>query len=252
MQVAKDRILFDLKYSSNGNSAKNFHSKEKKYWFIIIKPNQGGLESRDFCNIVAKVIEKYCSKNQIIFEYIENTEFILKLRIQAHGKLFKPLNGLHKLVRVSPFGKGDKVHTSLCKVSILNPEPKFNVQIKEQDLRIDYYKSTGPGGQHKNKTMSAVRIVHVPTGVMVTCDSSRSQHDNRTYAHELLECRLEELWKEKQFKQKEELRKSEQLKESVVLSYYFNHKMIVNEHNGEKTTDLKGFLSGDLKVILKN
>lgn len=196
------------------------------------------------------MIEKYCHKKNIVFEYIENTDYITKIRIESSGEVFKHLNGFHKLVRVSPFGKGDKTHTSLCKINVLNPPKEFNIQIQEKDIRMDFFKSTGPGGQHRNKVMSAVRLLHLPTNTMVTSDSSRSQHDNRKYAYDLLLCKLDEIWKEKQDKERIESRKN--MKEDVVATYYFNHQMAVHEKIGNKTTSLKSLLNGELELIFKN
>lgn len=169
--------------------------------------------------------------------------------METSGKVFSKLNGLHKLVRVSPFGKGDKVHTSLCRVNVLNPPPQFNIKINESDLRMDFFKSTGPGGQHRNKTMSAVRLLHLPTGTIITSDSSRSQHDNRKYAYDLLACKLEELWEEKKDQDRIANRKLESQKETIVISYYFNHQFVINEVTGTKTTSLKNVLNGDISLI---
>jgi protein subunit release factor B len=144
------------------------------------------------------MIEKYAHKNNIEYEIIETTEFITVLRLGIASSKVKSLEGIHKLTRVSPFGKGDKLHTSLAKIVINGPKEKITFAIKECDVRMDFFKATGPGGQHRNKTMSAVRLVHVPTNIVVTSSSSRSQHDNRRYAYEQLQCKLEDLWDNKQ------------------------------------------------------
>lgn len=199
---------------------------------------------------MARMIEKYCGKNDIKYEYIEQTESNIKLRIEASGKIFKNINGLHKLVRISPFGKGNKIHTSLCKLNLLSPLPEFDIKINAKDIRMDFYKSTGPGGQHKNKTMSAVRLLHIPTNTMVTSDSSRSQHENREYAYDLLICKLGELWKEKTKNAQIMKRKLAMVNEDVSVSYYFNHQFAINEITGVKTTLIKSLFNGELELIL--
>lgn len=195
------------------------------------------------------MIERYCSKNNINYDVIENTDFIINLRVETNINKFKFLHGMHKLVRVSPFGKGDKTHTSLCRVSVFSPKEKTSVTLKESDIRMDFFKSTGPGGQHRNKTMSAVRLLHIPTKIIVTSASSRSQHDNRRYAYEQLMCRLEDLSNEKNKKEKEKLRLEELTLEDSVISYYFNHNFIVNDKKGIKTTKVKQIMNGDIDLM---
>lgn len=195
------------------------------------------------------MIEKYANKKSISYEYLEDTEFTTILRLEISAKDLSFLSGMHKLVRVSPFGKGDKLHTSLCKVTINGPRKKFLVEVKESDLRIDFFKSTGPGGQHRNKTMSAVRLVHKPTGIIVTSSSSRSQHDNRKYAHEQLQCKLEDILENKEKDTLEKKRVLEKQQEEIVISYYFNHQFVVNEKKSIKSTNLKQILNGDLEII---
>lgn len=241
------RIYFDnLDQSGQTNSIKK---DTQEYCFITIKPNQGGLESRDFCNILVRMLEKYANKKNIDFEYLENTEYITLMRVNTNAKVFKKLSGMHRLVRISPFGKGDKLHTSLCKVSITGPTKKFNIKIKESDVRMDFFKSTGPGGQHRNKVMSAVRLLHKPTSIMVTSSSSRSQHDNRRYAYEQLQCKLEEVWENQQKQNLIDYRIEQKANEEVVATYYFNHQFAINETDNKKTTTLKQLLNGDIKLI---
>lgn len=195
------------------------------------------------------MIEKYANKKNISYEYLEDTEFTTVLRLEVSAKDISFLAGMHKLVRVSPFGKGDKLHTSLCKVSITGPKKKFLVEVKDSDVRIDFFKATGPGGQHRNKTMSAVRLVHVPTSLIVTSSSSRSQHDNKRYAFEQLQCKLEEVLENKEKHALEQKRTLEKQNEEVVITYYFNHKFVINEKKNIKSTNLKQILNGDIEMI---
>jgi peptide chain release factor 2 len=246
----RNRTTFDPT-SLNDNSCHSSNSSQKQsYCFITIKPNQGGLESRDFCSIVARMIEKYCDKNRIEIQWIENTDYITILRLGCNATKLELLKGLHKLVRVSPFGHGDKVHTSLCKIDINSPKAEKNIQINDKDIRMDFYKSTGPGGQHRNKTMSAVRLVHVPTGIMVTSAAERSQHDNRRYAMEQLLCKLAEVKKHQEMAEHIQKRYESQQQNEISISYYFNHQLALNEKSGKKTTHLKRLLNGEIDLII--
>lgn len=198
-----------------------------------------------------RMIEKFANKKKITYQIIENTEFITVIRLERHENYFQNFHGLHKIVRVSPFSKGDKVHTSLCKISVFGPKPEFKVILNEKDIRMDFFKSTGPGGQHRNKTMSAVRLVHVPTGIIVTSDAERSQHDNRRYAYEQLQCKLENLLSEKKKQEKIQKKKEDLANEEIIASYYFNHQLATQDKLGNKTKNLKSLFNGDLEEFFK-
>lgn len=199
--------------------------------------------------MMTRMIEKYATKKSIKYQILENTEYNTVIRLEKKYSYFECLAGLHKIVRVSPFGKGDKVHTSLCKISVDGPKKQYKVNLVEKDIRMDFFKSTGPGGQHRNKVMSAVRLVHIPTGVTVISDAERSQHDNRRYAYEQLQCKLENILSEKEKTDYKENKKQEKLNEIVIASYYFNHQMSVNDKNGVKTTKVKQLFNGDMDEI---
>lgn len=201
--------------------------------------------------MMMRMIEKFANKKKITYQIIENTEFITVIRLERHEDYFKNFHGLHKIVRVSPFGKGDKVHTSLCKISVFGPKPEFKVFLNEKDIRMDFFKSTGPGGQHRNKTMSAVRLVHIPTGIIVTSDSERSQHDNRRYAYEQLQCKLELLLSEKKKQENIQKKKEDLATEEVIASYYFNHQLATQDKLGNKTKNLKSLFNGDLEEFFR-
>lgn len=199
--------------------------------------------------MMTRMLEKFANKKKIAYQIIEDTEYITTIRLERSENYFKNFHGLHKIVRISPFGKNDKVHTSLCKVSVFGPKPEFKVVLNEKDIRMDFFKSTGPGGQHRNKTMSAVRLMHNPTGIIVTSDSSRSQHDNRSYAYEQLQCKLELLLSEKS-KQDAIMKKKEDLaNEEIIASYYFNHQLATQDKLGNKTKNLKQLFNGDIEEM---
>lgn len=197
------------------------------------------------------MIEKYALKQNISLTIIENTDYFILLRIEIDVKKLQSLNGLHKIVRVSPFGKGDKVHTSLAKVKVFGPKPKYQIHVEEKDLRMDFFKSTGPGGQHKNKTLSAVRIVHIPTGIMVTSSAERSQNDNKKYAYEQLYCKLSEIMEANNKQQFIKERKEDLQNETIVASYYLNHQLAVHEIEQKKTKNVKDLMNGHLQLIFQ-
>lgn len=195
------------------------------------------------------MIEKFANKKKITYQLIEDTEYATTIRFGKSEAYLKNFHGLHKIVRISPFGKNDKVHTSLCKISVYGPKPEFKVVLNEKDIRVDFFKSTGPGGQHRNKTMSAVRLVHIPTGIIVSSDSSRSQHDNRSYAYEQLQCKLELLLSEKS-KQEAILKQKQDLaNEEIIASYYFNHQLATQDKLGNKSKNLKQLFNGDVEEL---
>lgn len=199
--------------------------------------------------MMTRMLEKFANKKKINYQIIEDTEYITTIRLEKSENYFKNFHGLHKIVRISPFGKNDKVHTSLCKLSVYGPKPEFKVFLNEKDIRVDFFKSTGPGGQHRNKTMSAVRLVHVPTGIIVTSDAERSQHDNKRFAYEQLQCKLELLLAEKSKKDALLKKKEELANEEIVASYYFNHQLATQDKLGNKTKNIKQLFNGDVEDL---
>ena len=190
-----------------------------------------------------------CLNKKIKYEIINKTDYEIVLRLEQNYKDWKWLHGYQKIVRISPFGKKDKTHTSLCKVSVSKPVEINKININEKDLRIDLFKSTGPGGQHRNKTMSAVRITHLPSKTVVVSCAERSQHDNKRYAMEQLMERLDEKQNKEKKKKKEQIRQYEQNKNDIVLSINYIHGFIINEKKSIKITNIKDVFKGNLDLI---
>lgn len=235
----------NLKKINHGSASK------KSTIYLTIKPDQGGKEARDFCSIMLRMLVKHCSNKNIPCEIIDDGEYEIVLRLNDEYENWQWLNGFHKIVRISPFGKGDKVHTSLCRINVSNPKKKLNLILNESDLRYDYFKSTGAGGQHRNKTMSAVRITHIPTKIFSVSAAERSQFSNKDYALEQLIEKLKDYEDALEKIKGDKMRQQILSKKETVLSFYYNHKLVVNENHGVKSTQIKEILNGNLDLIKK-
>lgn len=195
------------------------------------------------------MLEKYFTSSRLAYDIINQSEFEIVLRLEDSPEGWQWLSGYHKIVRVSPFSKGDKVHTSLCRVMVSNPIKKMQLNIQDKDLRIDCFVSTGPGGQHRNKTMSAVRVTHIPTNTVTVSCAERSQHNNKAYAMEQLMDKLENMESKVNREMNAKLREQAMGKKQAILTFYYNHKMVVNERAGVKSTRLKEILNGELDLV---
>jgi peptide chain release factor 2 len=163
--------------------------------------------------------------------------------------------GIHRLVRISPFDAGGRRHTSFASVFIF-PEldDTIDIDINEKDLRIDTYRASGAGGQHVNKTSSAVRITHLPTGIVVQCQNERSQHRNKDMAFKMLRARLYEREKELQAKEQEGLHgeKKEIGWGSQIRSYVLQPYRMVKDHRTNcEIGNVEGVLNGNLEPFIK-
>ena len=230
--------------------------------FIEIHSGAGGTESQDWVEMMLRMYSRWCESKKFSFELIEQTdgeEAGLKsvtfkiIGERAYGWLKKE-TGIHRLVRISPFDSQSRRHTSFASISCY-PEidSTINIEILEKDIRIDTYRASGAGGQHVNKTDSAVRITHLPTKISVQCQSNRSQHRNKTLAMEMLRSKLYEIELKKEEEEnkknrgeKKEIGWGHQIRSYVMQPYQMvkDHRTNIEESNVNAVLDGKidGFL----------
>jgi len=170
--------------------------------YIDIQAGSGGIDAQDWSKILLRMYLKWCDrkkfKTEIIEESIGETVGIKSSTIKISGEYafgwLRTETGIHRLIRKSPFDSGKRRHTSFSSVFIYpDIEDKINIEINPSDLRIDVYRASGAGGQHVNRTESAVRITHLPTNIVTQCQSNRSQHKNKEQAIKQMKSKLYEL-----------------------------------------------------------
>lgn len=228
---------------------------------ITIQPGAGGTESQDWASILYRMYLRWAERRGFkseILDYqdgeeagIKGVAFIIKGE-NAYGYL-KNESGVHRLVRISPFDANAKRHTSFASVQI-SPEldDDIDVEIDEKDVRYDYYRASGAGGQHVNKTESAVRITHFPTGIVVQCQNDRSQHKNKASALKMLKSKLYELELEKQQSNTKNEEKSEigwghQIRSYVLAPY----QQVKDARSNIAYSNVEAILDGDIDAILE-
>ena len=237
---------------------------DRRNAIVTIHPGAGGTESQDWAEMLLRMYLRWAERRGFkreVMDYQPGDEAGLKSATftitgeYAYG-LMSAEAGVHRLVRISPFDQAARRHTSFASVYVW-PElaEDVGVEIEEKDLRIDTYRSSGAGGQHVNVTDSAVRITHIPTGIVVSCQNERSQHRNRDSAMKVLRARLYDL------KTKEQQTKLDQIsgakKEiafgSQIRSYVLHPYQLVKDHRTkEQVGDVNRILDGDIDGFIKS
>ena len=206
-----------------------------------IHAGAGGTESQDWAEMLRRMYLKWFDKKnfkyQMISEHKGDEEGIKSSTLKIAGEnlygLMKKESGVHRLVRISPFDSGARRHTSFASIWVYpSIDDSIDVVIDDKDLRIDTYRASGAGGQHVNKTDSAVRITHMPTGIVAQCQNERSQHKNKNQAMKLLKARLYQLEidKEKEKQKNLEDQKKDIAWGSQIRSYVFHPYNLVKDH----------------------
>lgn len=243
------RTLLDGKY--DGNNA-----------IISVHAGSGGTDAQDWAEMLFRMYTRWCEKRGYkakLIDMQDDTEGGIKsatLLIEgenAYGYL-KNEKGVHRLVRISPFDSSGRRHTSFASLDVV-PEidDDVNVEISDDDLRIDTYRSSGAGGQHVNKTDSAIRITHIPTNIVVTCQNERSQHQNKETAMKLLMSKLIELKEQEQKESLEELKGdySQITWGSQIRSYVFHPYTMVKDHRtGAEVGNVNAVMDGDIDYFI--
>lgn len=235
---------------------------DEKNAIISIHPGAGGTESQDWASMIYRMYLRWAEREGYKVELLDYQEadeagikdvsFIIKGE-NAYGYL-KVENGIHRLVRISPFDSNAKRHTSFCSVMV-SPEidDDINITIEDKDIRVDTYRASGAGGQHVNKTDSAIRITHIPTGIVVQCQNDRSQHKNRATAEKMLKSRLYELELMKQEAEKNGVEKSEigwghQIRSYVLAPY----RQVKDNRSNKAYSNVDAILDGDITKVMED
>lgn len=229
---------------------------------LSLHAGAGGTEAQDWCEMLYRLYTRYAEKKRFdtkILDILDGDEAGIKsvtfevIGENAYGYL-KAEKGVHRLVRISPFDSNARRHTSFVSLDVM-PEidDDVDVQINSDDLRVDTYRSSGAGGQHVNKTESAIRITHIPTGVVVSCQTERSQIQNRETAMRMLRSRLVEI------KERENMEKIIEIKGdlkkiewgSQIRSYVFHPYSMVKDHRtGEETGNVQAVMDGEVDAFI--
>lgn len=225
--------------------------KVKKY--IEIRPGAGGKESENLVQEITRVYLKYCNKNNIGAEIINDNSRTVEILIEGDNKVIKAFNnevGVHRVQRVPETERKGRVHTSTFTVAVLDilSNEKKEKYYNDKDIKIDIYKSSGAGGQHRNKVETAIRVTHIPTGIVVISANERSQLTNKKNALDILNSKLKELNEKEKFTKHDKIRANQVKKgnrEESRRTYNYQRNEVYDEILNEKKS-LKSFLKGEL------
>jgi peptide chain release factor 2 len=231
--------------------------------YLEVHAGAGGTESQDWASMLLRMYTRWAEQHGFKVDWIEETggeeAGIKSATIQVKGRnaygWLKTEGGVHRLVRISPFDSNARRHTSFASVNVYPAiDDRINVEIKESDVRVDMLRASGAGGQHVNKTESAIRLTHIPTNIVVYCQNDRSQHRNRAQAWQMLRARLYEL----ELKKREEKAAIEQANKTdigfghQIRSYVLQpYQMVKDLRTGVQTSNTGGVLDGDLDQFME-
>ncbi|MEA2937110.1 MAG: peptide chain release factor 2 [Alphaproteobacteria bacterium] len=231
--------------------------------YLEVHAGAGGTESQDWANILLRMYTRWAEQHGFKVEFLEETDGeeagIKSATIQVKGRnaygWLKTENGVHRLVRISPFDSNARRHTSFASVNVYPViDDRIKVDINESDVRVDTLRSSGAGGQHVNKTESAIRLTHIPTNIVVYCQNDRSQHRNRAQAWDMLRARLYEMEMKKREAQavvdqanKTDIGWGHQIRSYVLQPY----QMVKDLRTAVQTSNTGAVLDGDLDQFME-
>jgi peptide chain release factor 2 len=231
--------------------------------YLEVHAGAGGTESQDWASMLMRMYTRWAEQHGYKVEWIEETggeeAGIKSATIQVKGRnaygWLKTENGVHRLVRISPFDSNARRHTSFASVNVYPViDDRIQVDVKESDVRVDTLRASGAGGQHVNKTESAIRLTHIPTNIVVYCQNDRSQHRNRAQAWQMLRARLYEL----ELKKREEKAAADQAAKTdigwghQIRSYVLQpYQMVKDLRTGVQTSGTGAVLDGDLDQFME-
>ncbi len=247
---------FELKSMLSGKN-------DEKNCILTIHSGAGGTEAQDWAEMIMRMYLRWCEQNGFkanLVDWLDGDGAGIKsATIEIEGEFafgyLKAENGVHRLVRISPFDANKRRHTSFASVYVI-PEidDSIEIDINPADLRIDTYRSGGKGGQNVNKVETAVRITHIPSGVVAACQTERSQLQNRNNAMKMLRSRLYQIEVDKQEAAQNEIEKNKMKIEwgSQIRSYVFHPYNLVKDHRTNyETSDTQGVMNGELNNFIK-
>lgn len=256
----------ELKEDLNSLEVQYLLSKEvdKNNAILTIHPGAGGTESQDWAQMLMRMYLRWAERHKFNTQVIDlqlgeeagiKSATITITGLYAYGYL-KAEAGVHRLVRISPFDANKRRHTSFVAVLVYpEVEDNIDIEIKEEDIKMETFRASGAGGQHVNKTSSAVRLTHIPTGIVVCCQNERSQHKNRAVAMRILRARLYDLELKEQEKKMEGLigDKKDIAWGSQIRSYILQPYRLIKDHRtGIEISDVDSVLDGNINEFIKS
>ncbi len=228
--------------------------------FLSINAGAGGTESQDWASMLYRMFSRFCEREKFKFDIIDyqggEEAGIKSATLYVKGKnaygLLKGEAGIHRLVRISPFDAANRRHTSFAAVSVTPEMPEVKIEIDPKDLRIDTYRAGGAGGQHVNRTDSAVRITHIPSGLVTQSQSQRSQHQNKDTAMKMLMARLVQKQEEEQKAKDASVEKKKMEWGSQIRSYVLHpYKMVKDHRTNTESPQPDLVLDGDIMNFIE-
>mgnify|MGYP001583003776 CR=1 FL=1 len=229
---------------------------------LSIHPGAGGTESQDWAQMLFRMYSRWAEQKGYKLETVDllpgeeaglkSVTFMISGNY-AYGSL-KSEKGVHRLVRISPFDANKRRHTSFASVDVIPEIEDVEIEIKSDDLKIDTFRSSGPGGQHMQKTESAIRITHIPTGIIAQCENERSQFQNKVTAMKVLRARIFERMQEENADKMEKLtgQKKEITWGSQIRSYVFQPYTIIKDHRtGIEVGNIQAVMDGEIDVFIR-